>query len=77
MTFYSSKDDSSGVCTISAASEGNAPLLEQHAESVGSNVHSNLVGNCCRMTPKEGGYEVEQVFSFDLAGWLPSFVQTL
>ena len=59
VTFYTTQDEATGVKTICTGSEGNDHLMEQEAESVGSNVHSCLVGNYCRMTPKEGGYEVE------------------
>ena len=77
VTRYITKDEASGVVTLMLGSEGNDHLHTQYADAVGSNVQSNLVGNYSKITPVEGGYEVEQVTCFDLAGWIPGFIITL
>ena len=77
VTRYMTKDEATGSVQMILCSEGNDHLHAQYADAVGSNVQSNLVGNYSKLVPVEGGYEIEQVTCFDLAGWIPAFILTV
>ena len=77
VTRYMTKDEATGSVQMMLCSEGNDHLHAQYVDAVGSNVQSNLVGNYSKLVPVDGGYEIEQVTCFDLAGWIPAFILTV
>ena len=76
ITYFITRDENGGTVVISG-SLGNEQFETSHTELYGSNVVGNLIVSYQRITPFDGGYEIEQVSAFDVKGWIPSFIQGL
>ena len=74
ISYYFRKNEETGEIVILSASSGNDHLAESCAELIGSNVFATLEVSYMRLTPFDGGYDIEQVSCFDPKGWIPGFV---
>ena len=74
-TFYEHEDADTGFKIVVHSSQGNEDIIMRRKNEIGKDVVARMVLTYMEARPCEGGYEMNQVISMDVAGMIPSFVK--
>ena len=74
-TFYEHKDEATGFDIVVHSSRGNEEIVKDKKGYIGKDVIANSVITYMQGRPYEGGYELNQVTSLDIAGMIPGFIK--
>lgn len=74
-TFYEHETES-GYRVVLHSSMGNEAQIESRRHHIGKDVIANNIITYMESKPYEGGMELNQVISLDIAGMIPKFVKT-
>ena len=73
--FYEHEDDR-GYKIVAHSSQGSEQIVAAHRAEIGKDVLANMIVTYLAAKPYDGGYELNQVVSMDIAGMIPGFVKT-
>ena len=74
--FYEHEDATSGFKIVVHSSQGNEDIVEKRRTEIGKDVVANNLVTYMAAKPYDGGYELNQVISLDIAGMIPGFIKT-
>mmetsp|Transcript_42010 Transcript_42010/g.55349 ORF Transcript_42010/g.55349 Transcript_42010/m.55349 type:complete len:124 (-) Transcript_42010:130-501(-) len=74
--FYEHYDAETDQRIVVHSSQGNEAVIADRQRDIGKDVIANSIVTYMAGTPYEGGFELNQIISMDIAGMIPGFVKT-
>ena len=74
-TFYE-HESADGYRIVLHSSKGNERLVESRRAQIGKDEIANMILTYMAAKPYDGGMELNQIVSLDIAGMIPGFVKT-